>query len=111
MKQIVEGFTAIIFLTLFAYAAIVIINAGSGAAAAKDYKADVIAEIENSNFNDNVIDACIAQADASGYKLQITNATFDQDNEIQTAEVILSYDYKMPLFGISVTKTTRGMAR
>ena len=111
MKQIIEGFTAIIFLTLFSFAAIAIINVSSDVAAAKEYKADVIAEIENSNFNDNVINECIAQADAAGYKLQVTKSIFDQNNELQTAEVILSYQYKMPLFGVEITKTTRGMAR
>ena len=43
--------------------------------------------------------------------LSITNCIYDENNNIQTAEVILKYTYKIPLLGISEIKTTRGIAR
>ena len=70
-----------------------------------------MAEIENSNFNQNVINSCINQARVAVYELQVTNCTYDVNNDIKTAEVILTYKYEIPLFGISATKTTRGIAR
>ena len=33
------------------------------------------------------------------------------DGETVSADVILSYDYKMPVFGIEKTHMTRGIAR
>ena len=78
---------------------------------AKEYKADVIAEIENSNFNPNVITSCISQANANGYTLSVQNVQYDEDNFYTCAEVVLGYKYTMPLFNISADKTTRGIAR
>ena len=79
-------------------------------AAAKEYKADVIAEIENSDFNRDVISSCISQAQSAGYTLTVTPSA-NADGETVSADVILSYDYKMPVFGIEKTHQTRGIAR
>lgn len=111
MKHIFEAFSALIIIAIGAFVSIGIITASSDIAAAKEFKADCIAEIENSNFNSGVINSCIAQASSAGYELQVTNCTFDSFNDINTAEVILNYKYEIPLLGISVMKSTRGIAR
>lgn len=111
MKQIIGAFGSLFVLVLTLITCTTVTTASGAAAAAKEYKADVIAEIENSNFNPNVIASCIEQAADAGYELQITSCTYDDDSNIQTAEVILTYNYEMPLFGIYDTKTTRGIAR
>lgn len=111
MKQIISAFGTLFTIMLVLFTCATVISASGDAAAAKEYKADVIAEIENSNFNPNVIASCIDQAADAGYDLQITSCTYNEYNDIQTAEVILTYNYEMPLFGISDTKTTRGIAR
>ena len=111
MKHMIEAFSAIIFMSLMVFVSITIITADAEIVAAREYKADVIAEIENSNFNAGVINTCIAQAAAEGYQLEVTNCIFDSYNDINTAEVILTYQYEMPLLGISVEKSTRGIAR
>ena len=87
------------------------IEVGSGMNGELKYKADVIAEIENSNFNPDVISACISQAQSAGYTLQVSGYVYDADHDIQSAEVIVSYSYEMPLLGISKTQSTRGIAR
>ena len=86
-------------------------NASSVVAEAKEYKASVVAEIENSNFNPFVINGCISQAEASGYELQIINCVYDTNSNIQAAEVVLTYAYSIPILGIYETMTTRGIAR
>ncbi len=111
MKHIIEAFSAVVCIALAAFVSMAILTAGSDVIAAKEYKADVIAEIENSNFNQEVIDACTAQAAAAGYRLEIRNCTYDPYNDINTAEVILTYRYELPLLGISVESSTRGVAR
>lgn len=111
MKQIIGAFSMLFVLMLNIFICISIGTVSGDVAAAKEYKTDVIAEIENSNFNPNVIDSCILQAKEQGYTLQITNCVYDENSNIQTAEVILSYDYKIPLFGIKDTKMTGGIAR
>lgn len=111
MKHIIEIFSAFVIIIIAAYVSIAMITVDSDIVAAKSFNANCIAEIENSNFNTNVINSCIAQASNAGYTLQVTSCTFDTYNDINTAEVILSYEYKIPLFGISKTTETRGIAR
>lgn len=111
MKHIVEAFSALILIILMAYVSIAILTASAQVTNAKLFKSDCIAEIENSNFNPQVITNCISKAALAGYELQIEACNYDIYNDINTAEVILTYQYKIPLFGVAVTKTTRGIAR
>ncbi|MDD6306983.1 MAG: hypothetical protein PUA75_08640 [Clostridiales bacterium] len=110
MKHIISAFGTLFVLLINIFICVGTATASSEAAAAKEYKADVIAEVENCNFNPNVIAACVAEAKELGYELSITKSV-DVSNEVQSAEVILSYSYEIPVFGISQTKTTRGIAR
>ncbi len=111
MKHIIGAFGTLVVLMMNIFICISVSNASSAAAEAKEFKAAVVAEIENSNFNQNVINACITQAEDAGYSLQVTDCMYDRNNQIQTAEVILTYSYSLPLFGIEETVTTRGIAR
>ena len=61
MKQIVEALTAVLFIMLASFAGIAVVTASSSILAAKEYKADVIAEIENSDFNTGVVRQCFLQ--------------------------------------------------
>lgn len=90
---------------------ITMLNVCGAVAEAKEFKADVVAEIENSNFNPYVIEACKKQAETSGYGMQVTDCVYDESRNIQAAEVIITYSYELPLFQIKETKTTRGIAR
>ena len=111
MKHIVGIFGSLIVMMLNTFMCISLINTSGAIAAAKEFKTDVIIEIENSNFNPNVIEACIYQAQEAGYQLEITNCIYDEQNAIRTAEVILTYTYEIPLLGIVGEQTTRGIAR
>ena len=111
MKHIIEAFSAVILILLSAYASVAIIAVSGDIIAAREYKAAMVAEIENSDFNETVIQACIAQARQAGYEAKVEKCIYDEKNRKQMAEVILSYQYQLPLFGISDRKMTRGIAR
>lgn len=111
MKYIITAYTTLIVFLLSVFVCMNIMNAQAREAEAKEYKAQIVAEIENSNFNEKVIDACISQAQMAGYELQVINCRYDENYNIQTAEIILTYAYELPIFGISQIKTTRGIAR
>lgn len=111
MKYIIGAYTTLMFLALNIMLCITVANVSGRMSAAKEYKADVIAEIENSNFNRSVMDGCIRQAKILGYELQITDCVYDERNDIQTAEVIVSYRYEIPFLGIDGMMITRGIAR
>lgn len=111
MKNIISAYAILFILICNLGICIQLAGAGSQTAAAHEYKASIVAEIENSNFNPNVIAGCSRQATAAGYHLNVRTSTYDADCDIQSAEVILEYSYSMPLFGIYETRTTRGIAR
>lgn len=111
MEKIVSTFSTLFVLLFVIFAGAALLTVSADVAAAKEYKADVIAEIENSDFNPYVINECITQAQAAGYQLQVTNSIYDVDSNVKTAEVVLSYDYNIPILGISKTHETRGIAR
>lgn len=111
MRNIIGAFSALVILVLNLFLCISVSSASAAVSVAKEYKADVIAEIENSNFNPGVINACVQQARELGYSLEVNGYVYDEAHDIQSAEVIVSYSYEMPLFGIAKTQMTRGIAR
>ena len=111
MKQIINTFGVLLILTLNIFVCILMVNSTLQISLAKEYKADVIAEIENSNFNPNVIASCVSQASANGYTLNVQPVQYDENNFYTCAEVVLKYKYTLPLLNISEEKNTRGIAR
>ena len=111
MKHIIGAFGIMMTVVLNIFACTAVINVSAAIAEAKEFKTDVIAEIENSNFNQNVIDGCIRQAQANGYVLQVTKCTYDARQDTTTAEIVLTYTYEIPLLDIEERRITRGIAR
>lgn len=111
MKHIISAFSMLLVLTLNLLICIMMFTVTAKTAAAKEYKAAVIAEIENSNFNPGVIAGCIDEAAKQGYTLDVNCCVYDERKQLCAAEILLAYTYEIPLFGISDTKITRGIAR
>ena len=111
MRQIIGAFGILFIMMANIFICTGLIGASGQVAAAKEYKSQVVAELENSNFNPEVIDACVQQARELGYSLEVNGYVYDEAHDIQSAEVIVSYSYEMPLFGIAKTQMTRGIAR
>lgn len=111
MKLIVEIYCGILVFLMNVYVVLMTGTAELQVTAAENFRASVVSEIENSNFNSRVIDGCIAEAGAAGYTLEVTACTYDAEHDISTAEVALTYQYRVPLLGIDETRTTRGLAR
>lgn len=111
MKHIIGAFSVLMILLLHIFIGVAVITVNAEVAAVKEYKAAVVAEVENSNFNPAVIAECKAQAAKRGYSLQVTECLYDEERDLRTAEVVLTYTYKIPLLGITNTRTTRGIAR
>ena len=111
MKHVITTYAILIVFLISIFMCVNMSNAALSETEAKEFKAHVVSEIENSNFNPFVIEGCVHQAQDAGYELQVTNCTYDENYNIQTAEVILTYTYQLPLFRVSEVKTTRGIAR
>lgn len=111
MAQIFQFFTNLLLMLLGFFICISVVAGVFQKVQADEYKADVIAEIENSNFNENVLRSCTEQAVQAGYIININPCLYDADGDVQLAEVILTYSYEVPLLGIHEEKQLRGMAR
>ena len=70
MGQVLKTYLGLFFLLLIGLVGIGVVAAGMEAAAARDYHADVISEIECSNFNAGVIAACKSQANPRVCKMR-----------------------------------------
>lgn len=125
MSQIIKAFTGVFFLLLFVMLGSGIISAQLESARAREYKDAVVAEIENSGFNPNVMNSCIRQAGADGYQLKITvyqegeqaveinhagETTASQFRNVTMAEVVLHYEYKIAFLNYSSSRSVRGYA-
>jgi hypothetical protein len=113
----------IAFMVLFGTS---IVNAQINTGQARSYKNDVIAELENSDYNPIVISDCVRQAEENGYTLSISPYRQTEDGNTTTeavgnenadgkkivaADVKLAYQYKLTFLGNSKTHFVRGIAR
>ena len=108
MEQVIKTYLGIFLMMLLSTVGIGIVAAEAQICQSRNFKSDVVVELENSNYNREVINACIKQADELGYQLQV-NLYEDSgaitvcengnvppvEKEVTMAEVILHYAYRM----------------
>ena len=124
MSQIIKTFLSLFFLLFFVVTGVGCISAGADIEHAKAFKTDVVADLENSNYNADVMNACIQSASNNGYELNIvaydksgstrtyqTGQLASDTQNIYAACVTLKYKYHIGLLNIHSDKEVRGMAR
>ena len=111
MGQVIKAYLGLCFLLLMGLVGIGVVAAGIEAAAARDYHADAISEIECSNFNASVISACKSQAKSKGYELKVSDMVYDAKRNQRMAEVTLSFEYAIPTLNLVSDHEIRGFAR
>lgn len=110
MKGTIEIFVIIIVFALMALSGTAFITAAINTSNARDYHSAVINEIEESNFNTDVINGLYADASGKGYTLELT--VTEIENHRKVAEVILNYTYEVGLLNITGERhSIRGYAR
>lgn len=121
MEQVIKTYLGIFLMMLLSTVGIGIVAAEAQICQARNFKSDVVVELENSNYNREVINACIKQADELGYQLQV-NLYEDSgavtvcengnvppvEKEVTMAEVILHYAYRMGPFHSKTEHSIRG---
>ena len=101
MRQIIGAFGILFIMMANIFICTGLIGSSGQVAAAKEYKSQVVAELENSNFNPGVIDACKKKAAEDGYELEISDCVYDA----------LKYHYRIPVLGIYEENITYAIAR
>ena len=100
MKNIINAFTTLFFYLLCVFGAAALLTASAQTAAAKEYKADVITEIENSDFNTGVVQQCFLQSEEAGYQLKVT--FFNENSTVATVSQVSQIPYGMD--GVNMAK-------
>lgn len=111
MGQVIKTYLGLFFLLLTGIVGIGVVTAGIQSANARSYHADIISEIACSNFNDNVIAGCYQQARKAGYELAVKTMTYDERGHTKMAEIILDYEYAIPVLNLVTEHQIRGFAR
>lgn len=111
MGQIMKTYLGIFFLLVTGTVGIGVVTAGIQSANARNYHADVISEIECSNFNDAVIALCRQQAKEAGYELVVKTMVYNPQEHTKMAEVILRYQYAIPALNLVTDHQVRGFAK
>lgn len=111
MGQIMKAYLGIFFLLVTGMVGIGVVTAGIQSANARNYHADVINEIECSNFNDAVVAACCQQAKDAWYELEVKTMAYDPQEHMKTAEIVLHYEYAIPILNLVTDHQIRGFAK
>lgn len=111
MGQIMKTYLGIFFLLVTGMVGIGVVTAGIQSANARNYHADVISEIECSNFNDAVVSSCRQQAKEDGYELVVKTMVYNAQEHTKMAEVILHYEYAIPVLNLVTDHQVRGFAK
>lgn len=111
MEQVIKAYLGMFFLLVTGMVGIGVVTAGIQSANARNYHADVISEIECSNFNEAVQAACRQQAASLGYDLQVKTMAYDAKGHVKRAEVILKYEYAIPVLNLVTDHQVRGFAK
>jgi len=98
----------LLFITLFTY--IGTITADLDISNARDFKNQVVAQIEDSNLSNQVIEACKTSAQAQGYILE-TNTIKDDINRPVAVEITLKYNYTVIFLNVMKEHTLHDYAR
>lgn len=106
MKIAIEIYASLFILCLTAALCIGFISSDLSVMEARDAYYSYVNELQESNFADSVVDACVEDANKNGHALTID--VLEDDNKNRSANVSLSYKYKITPLGISQNKVIEG---
>ena len=95
MSQVFKTGLTIFLMFAFLSLGVGAISASIDSAASEQFTADAASQIENFNFNDDVISQCKANAQSRGYEMNVTKIDSNGDGMSDMAEIITKYDFNI----------------
>ena len=108
MKVAIEVYVAIFIIFLCILLCIGVLEAGITASNARDAYTTYVLQLQNSNYDDAVVDAIKKDAADRGYEINIKVFTDDQGG--RSGSVELQYEYHIPIINYTTYKYIRGYA-
>lgn len=106
MKVAIEVYVSLLLLALTMAICVGLIGSDLSVMRARDDYYSYVNELQESNFADTVVEACKEDATADGYGLDIQ--VIQDETGKRSANVVLTYEYRIVPLGISQNKTIRG---
>ncbi len=110
MKGVIETAVGIIVLAFLAVLGTSYIVVSLNTQRAQNYHAAVVAEVEASDYADDVIADCREKAETNGYNSLAVEKKESLDGKTY-AKVVLDYNYSIPVLGMFMEHEIVGYAR
>lgn len=104
MEQIFKTLTGLTLIFLMTFSGIGIITASIDASNAENFASTIASVVESGNYSETVINDCKTKATEAKYILTVDPLDLDGDGYYDVAEVIVEYDYSIPILNITGTK-------
>lgn len=108
MRMVIEHFITFILLLFFIWIGIVYIMQNVLYSSAREFHGSVVTQVENSYFDEKVIEECKERAQRAGYELNVQ--VYGEENK-KDAKVTLIFRYGIPLAGIVKNYEIEGYSR
>ena len=104
LDMVFKAFVGMMVAVVMIGSGLGVMNGFSQIVGADNYLENVSKVIVESNYNQEVINSCKAQAAENGYNLQVEVATAIKAGVRYYATIQLTYYFEIPLFGIKQEK-------
>ena len=125
MEVFVKGFLGVFIFAMITYLCAGVISAEIDSSQARNYMDNAKQTIAESNFSAAAIQEAGEKAADNGYKMNITiynrgegtqevsydgsgNGTVDDTKNTECVEMVMTYDYTIPILGVRNQHTVRG---
>ena len=106
MKIAIEIFVSLFILIIMVALCVGLVSSDLDVMEARDFYYSCVTELQQSNFADDVITACVENAQNQGYILDVQ--IFPSESGDRFVKLTLKYDYKVPAIGIKQEKIIEG---
>lgn len=108
MRMMIEHFITFFLLMLFIWIGVAYILQNIQYSSAREFHGAVVTQLENSYFDEEVMDYCERRAEQAGYQLTIR---VYGDGDEKDAKITLAFTYVIPLVGIRKDYKIEGYSR
>ena len=106
MKVVIETYVSVFVICICVVLCACLITADINVASARDAYTTYVLELQDSNFADDVVQACLDDATSRGYSINIT--VYDNGGGDRSGNIELQYDYSIGLIGYTTQRYIRG---
>lgn len=106
MDAITKAFLTLFCLLIVTFTTTGLVVGQLNSSAADRFLSDSAMAISAGNFQESIIDECVAEADTKGYVLSYVKKDTNGDGYTDVVALSMEYDYKIPYLNTNANKHT-----